>query len=323
MPPMAKAQTITIEDIKDRIAHNLSEYRIPEGSGEIGSVTLAKHAAVARSFRAHWTGFKLFFPGPTVVLKAAVHDGRYWVEGYISSAQPSWVLAFRNKPPAREAGRPRPDDELARPQEVETALAHRHGLIEAGILSSEELIRMEDLDDPLEAIDTFFNYTTFYVLKTLGEPWERFGYTADQSIGWDRGDTALAALPMDAAIDEGLRKSDIIWITPDNSPDGRAIPCWFVYKDGKAYVLSGERQQIIPNATRVRDAKVVARWKMRDARLTDFRAAVRPITAASPEEFAEVAILLLNKRQSVTGTPQENLERLKRECVILELTPRM
>jgi hypothetical protein len=161
------------------------------------------------------------------------------------------------------------------------------------------------------------------VVKTIGEQWQKFGYTADPSIGWDRGEQAAASIPIDAAIDEGLKKSDIIWITPDNSREGRAIPCWFVYKDGKAYVLSGERQQIIPDATRVRDTKVVTRWKMRDARLTEFRAAARPITAASPEEFTEIATLLLNKRQSVTGTPQENLDRLMRACVILELTPRV
>lgn len=320
---MGRAKTITIEDFKDRVARNLSEYRVPAGEGEIGALTIELRRPVARSFRAHWTGFKLFFTGSTMLLKTSLRDGKYWTEAYVSPTQPSWVLAFRDKPPDREAGRPRPDDELARPQEIETALGHRQRLIEAGIISPEELIRMEDLDNPLDAIDTFFNYTTFYILKTIDASWQQIGYTADPSVGWDRGELAAASIPIDSALDEGLKKSDIMWITPDTSRDGRAIPCWFVYKDGKAYVLSGERQQIIPDAAHVRDAQVVTRWKGRDALMTEFKAAVRPITAASREEFTEIANLLLNKRQSVTGSPKSNLERLMRECVILELTPRV
>lgn len=319
---MARARTTTIEDLKDRIARNLSDYRVSSGKGEVGAVTIELQRPVARAFRAHWTGFKLFFQRPTIVLKAALNDGRYWTEGYISNAQPSWVLAFRDKPPSREAG-PRPDDELAKPQEVQTALAHRKRLIDAGIISPEELIRMEDLDDPEDAIDTFFNYTTFYILKTIGAKWEQFGYTAGASIGWERSEQAAASIPIDAALDQGLKKSDIIWITPDTAPSGPAVPCWFVYKDGKAYVLSGERQQILPHAARIREARVVTRWKMRDARISEFTAAVKPITASAREEFTEIAQLLLNKRQSVVGTPDENLERWMRDCVILELTPRV
>lgn len=320
---MARTLQITIDDLKDQIARNLSESRVPPGKGEVGALTFSLERAVARTFRAHWTGFKLLYQGNTVVLKAAVHDGHYWTEGYISTSQPSWVLAFRDKPPKREKGAARPDDELAKPREVEIALAQRQQLIRAGIISEEELIRMEDFDSPIEAIDAFFNYTTFYILKTIGATWSHFGYIPDPSIGWERGEHAAASIPIDAALDEGLKKSDIMWITPDTARDRKPVPCWFVYKDGKAYVLSGERQQIIPGAARMREAKVVTRWKMRDARLTEFSATVRLITAANREEFTDIAQLLLAKRQSVKGTPDENLERWMRECVILELTPRL
>lgn len=321
---MARTPTVTIEEIKDRIARNLSEYRIGEGAGELGQVSIALKRPVTRTFRAHWTGFKLFYPEPTVVLEAVLHDGSFWAEGYISVARPSWVLAFRKQPPpARGTGKARPDDVWAHPQHVEAALAHRRRLIEAGVIREEELIRMEDYDDPIEAVDGFFNFTLFYVLKSIEAGWAQLGYSVDASIGWAKDEQTLASVPIDAAIEEGLKKSDILWITPNTARDGRAIACWFVYKDGKAYVLSGEKGQIIPDAERVRDAKVVTRWKMRDARLGEFDAAVRVITAEEPEDFREIAELLLAKRQSVTGSPEENVERWMRDCVILELTPRV
>ncbi|MGH2811921.1 MAG: hypothetical protein ACRDI1_04320 [Actinomycetota bacterium] len=314
---------VTIEEIKDRIAKNLSERRLQEGEGDLGTLSIARRRAVTRTFRAHWTGFKAFYPEEVVVLRADLKDGSFWAEGYISALRPSWVLSFRKTPAsARGSGGPRPDDKTAHPQNIEESLKMRRDWIESGLVEDEELIRMEDYDDPIEAVDAFFNYTTFYVLKSIDASWDQFGYRLDPSIAWERDEQRIAGVPVDAAIDQGLKRSDILWMTPNTAPD-RPIPCWFVYRDGKAYVLSGERQQIIPNAARVRDAHVVTRWKMRDAALVDFDAAVRLITANERQEFEDIAELLLNKRQSVTGTREENLERWLRECVILELTPRV
>lgn len=321
MPGMARTPTTTVEEIKERIAFNLSEHRVPAGPGRIGGVTIELRKAVTRTFRAHWTGFKILFPESILLLRAHLNDGRFWAEGYISRLRPSWVLAFRKDPPkVRGTGTARPDDVLAHPHAVEVAWSQRRRLVDAGVIPQEELIRMEDFDDPIEAVDEFFNYTSFYVLKAIDASWSDLGYSPDPSVGWDRDQEVVASLPMEAAIDESLKKSDILWITPEG--DSRPLPCWFVYRDGKAYVLSGERQQVIPRAARVRNAKVVTRWKGRDARMAEFDAYVRPITAADAGEFDELAEALLAKRQSVTGTPEENLERLRRECVILELTPR-
>lgn len=316
------ARTLTLEDLRQRIARRLSEYHVPKGEGELGTLKFAIIEDVARTFRAHWTGFKLFYPKPTLVLRAELADGSFWSEGYVSKSRPSWVLAFRLKPAAaRGTGGPRPDDKLALDQSVQASLGHRRRLIEEGIVADEELIRMEDFDDPLEAIDEFFNYTAWYVLKAVDAVWGQLGYVPDASIGWEEDEEKVASLPVEAAIQEALKKSDIIWVTPNTSRD--PIPCWFVERDGKIYVLSGERQQVIPEAGRVRGADVVARWKGRDAQLVDFSAAVRPITATSREEFEEFANLLIAKRQSVTGSTEEILDRWMRECVILELTPRV
>lgn len=313
---------VTFDQLKERISKRLSENRVSQGQGELGSVSIALARRATRTFRAHWTGFKIFYPNRTIILHAVLKDGRFWVEGYISPDQPSWILAFRDKPhPTRGSGGPRPDDQTAAPQSVEVNQENRQRWLERGVVTEEELIRMEDFDDPIDAVDGFFNYASLYVLKAVDASWSQLGYLADPSIEWDEQDFSTASLPIDEAIDQGLKKSDIIWLTPDTSP-GRPIPCWFVYtRDNRLFVLSGERQQIIPAAERVREVHVVTRWKGRDARLAEFDASVRPITARDPEEFKEVGELLINKRQSARGESDEILSRWMRECVILELIP--
>lgn len=318
----SRPQAAQWQEIKQRIARRLSDYRVARGDDQIGLVTFSFESGIARTFRAHWTGFKLFFPKTTMVLRADLTDGRFWTEGYVSLSQPSWILAFRKDPAkVRGSGGPRPDDKLTSAETVEVALGHRRQLLEAGLIRHEELIRMEDLEDPLDALDSFFNYTSFYVLKAIDATWSQFRYLPDASVGWGAKDEDLASFSAEAAIDESLRKSDILWLDPESG--GQPIPCWFVYRNGLVYVLSGERQQVIPGAARLRDVKVVTRWKGRDARMADFTAAVRPITAQAGEEFDEIAELLLAKRQSVTGSTEENIERWKRDCVILELSPRI
>lgn len=318
---MAKTKVLAHDELKDRVARNLSEHGVSQGPGELGQVTIFRRKGVTRTFRAHWTGFKVFYPEEILILRADLKSEFLWTEAYVSTGRPSWVLAFRQQPHAARgsSGRPRPDDELSSPQQVEIALGHRRKLIDAGLIPPEELIRMEDLDDPLDAIDAFFNYTSFYVLKAMKAQWTQLGFSADASVGWTDDEATAASHPTDAAVQEAFKKSDIIWIHPNTS--NRPIPCWFVLKDGKAYVLSGERQQIVPGAERVRNARVTARWKMRDASLAEFDAAVRVITARDPE-FDEIGELMVGKRQSVTGSVEENVARWKQECVILELTPR-
>lgn len=318
---MPRTKTVTLQELQDRVARNLSEHGVTQQAAELGQITIFRRRGVTRTFRAHWTGYKAFYPEEILVLRADLKSGLLWTEAYVSTRRPSWVLAFRQQPhPARgSSGRPRPDDELSSPQQVEIALAHRQKLIQAGVIPPEELIRMEDYDDPEEAVDGFFNYTSFYVLKAMKTDWTQLGFSPDPSVGWTEDENVAAAHPIGAAIEEAFRKSDIIWVHPNTSD--RPIPCWFVLKEGKAYVLSGERQQIIPRADRVRNARITARWKGRDASLAEFDAAVRVLTARDPE-FDEIGELMVGKRQSVTGSVEENVARWKRECVILELTPR-
>jgi len=321
---MATMQKVTTAQLKDQIAHRLSEYRVAQGEGATGTLEISIRPSVARTFKAHWTGFRLAYSQPTIVLLAWLHDGSFWSEAYISTAQPSYVLAFRKDPHKnRGTGAERPDDKFAAPQSIETAIAQRKVWIETGLVADEEIIRYEDFDDPSEAIDQFFNYTVFYCLKAVNAEWDAFGYVADPTVGWDSGEAAAAARPFEASVDEGLKRSDILWLSPDTAPD-KPVPCWFAYtKDKRLFVLSGEPQQIIPEAKSVRGAHVVTRRKGRDAKMGQFDASVRVITADNPEEFGQVAEILLAKRQSVVGTAEENIGRWMREGVILELTPQL
>jgi hypothetical protein len=309
-------------EVLSRIARRLSDYEVPKGPGELGTLSIARERNLTRTFKAHWTGFKLLFPKPTILLSAILSDGTFWSEGYISPQPPSWVLAFRRDPHKdRGSGGPRPDDKLGLEASIETSLAQRHKLIDSGQIPHEELIRMEDFDDPLEAVDEFFNYTAWYVLRAVDAEWDQLGYVPERSSGWGADEDRLATLPIGPAIEEGLKKSDIIWVTPDTS--NLSLPCWFVYRNGKIFVLSAEPQQIVPGARNVREAKVSLRWKGRDARLVDFDASVRVIGPENQAEFHEIGALLVAKRQSVSGTVEDIVARWMSAGVILELTPRL
>ena len=320
---MALRKVAGSNDVRLHVARNLAEYQVPKGPGELGTLSIALERNITRTFRAHWTGFKLVFPRPTILLSATLKDGTFWSEGYISPGQPpSWVLAFRRDPHKdRGSGGPRPDDKLGLEASIEISLAQRHKLIDSGQIPHEELIRMEDFDDPLEAVDEFFNYTAWYVLRAVEAEWDQLGYLPEPSAKWGTDEDRLATLPVAPAIEEGLKKSDIIWVTPDTS--NLSLPCWFVYRNGKIWVLSAEPQQIVPDARNVREAQVALRWKGRDARLIDFDASVRVIGPENRAEFEEIGALLVAKRQSVSGSVEDIIARWMSAGVILELTPRL
>ncbi|MGH2767993.1 MAG: DUF6789 family protein [Actinomycetota bacterium] len=175
------ASVVSVDQITELITRRLDEHGLSSGaSGEsrrAGRLTMALEQGASRAFRAHWTGFRLAFSGPSLVLRLEMEGGSFWSEGYLSSSQPSWVLAFRKEAPLiRGSGGPRPDDKLIDPQSLEVALGHRRKLVESGAVQAEELVRMEDFDNPLEAVDAFFNYSARYVLEAVDAAWSQIRY---------------------------------------------------------------------------------------------------------------------------------------------------
>jgi hypothetical protein len=323
MTTMLKTKKVTIQELKAQLANRIAEYGIANGVGSAGTVEISLAQGVTRTFRAHWTGFRLTYQRPTIVLKASLKDGSFWSEGYISPDQPSFVLIFRKKPhKSRGTGAERPDDKFAAAQSLETSRATTAARVEAGLVADEEIIRYEDFDDPFEAVDEFFNYTSFYGLRAVELDWSQFGFVTDESIRWEDQAIDAKAAPNLAKVEEGLKRSDIMWVSLDTDPGGKPIACWFLYtRDKRLLVLSGEPEQRLPFAAQAKRAHVITRWKGRDAPMVEFDATVRAITAADGDEFKDTAQLLVAKRQSVRGSAAETIESWMRDAVILELTP--
>jgi hypothetical protein len=131
---------------------------------------------------------------------------------------------------------------------------------------------------------------------------------------------ASASLPK--AIEDGLKRSDVIWVGVEANGRRKLIPSWFVYRNGKILVLSqrepGPEEQTVPGIPGASELVVVTRRKGRETALNEFHAAARVLHDA---EWEQAAKLLVDKRKSRAGEPPEWLARWRGSCDIAELTP--
>jgi hypothetical protein len=122
--------------------------------------------------------------------------------------------------------------------------------------------------------------------------------------------------------EEGLRKSDVIWVGTRVNGHQRTAPVWFAYKDGKIYLLSkrehGADEQSVPGVPEARELVVVTRRKGRDTSLQEFTAAQRVLEGS---EWETAAKLLVDRRRSRVGPPADSVGRWRGSCDIVELTP--
>jgi hypothetical protein len=132
--------------------------------------------------------------------------------------------------------------------------------------------------------------------------------------------TASAKLPKE--VEDGFRKSDVIWVGVDVNGVRKTVPAWFAYRNGKIYVLSkrepGPEEQTIPGLPNAPELVVITRRKARDTSLDEFPAAVRLLQGA---EWEEAAKILVDRRRSRVGPPEDSLKRWRGACDIAELTP--
>ena len=98
------------------------------------------------------------------------------------------------------------------------------------------------------------------------------------------------------------------------------MPVWYLYdqKADRIYVLSGERQQTLPGAEKMRECDVILRWKGRNASVAELPAQVKVIRGEDPE-WTDVADKIAEKRLNIPGAPEDTAQRWRDECVILEL----
>ncbi|MGZ5343896.1 MAG: hypothetical protein ACXWF5_04310 [Actinomycetota bacterium] len=131
-----------------------------------------------------------------------------------------------------------------------------------------------------------------------------------------------APAKLDRDTEDGLKKSDVIWIGTDRGGRRRTVPAWFAYKNGKILVVSqrepGPEEQTVPGVPGAQELVVVTRRKGRDTSLDEFTAAQRRLEGAEWEEAAKV---LVDRRRSRMGPPGDSLARWRGSCDIVELTP--
>ncbi|MCA1726790.1 MAG: hypothetical protein LC722_03780, partial [Actinobacteria bacterium] len=116
------------------------------------------------------------------------------------------------------------------------------------------------------------------------------------------------------------------WIGVIHEGRDVAAPSWFVYQQGKLYVLSDPDrragEQFVPGIPDSHEVVVITRReKGKDTALHRFMAAVRVIPSNSAE-FDQLAPILADRRRSRHGSPGESVAKWKSAgCVIGELTP--
>lgn len=245
---------------------------------------------VRRVVQVYWTPFQAEVPGASVGLHLEIpKPKRHWVEGYIAPKGVSWVFAFAERP------------------DGDYQLAYHH-----------------QLDTPEDAVESFFDIAAWYGLAATDLTWEDAVALVAPDAGWTDVHSVQASSgeEMDKAIQESLKKSTILWMRWTD-PEGvaRTMPVWFLLQGDKIYVLSGERQQTIPGAERLRSVDVILRWKGKNSQIADLPADVRVIGPDDPDWDA-VAEKIAEKRLNIPGAPEETARRWRDECVILELSLR-
>jgi hypothetical protein len=131
-----------------------------------------------------------------------------------------------------------------------------------------------------------------------------------------------AAQKLQKETEEGLRKSDVIWVGTRANSHRRMAPVWFAYKDGRIYVLSSRDpeldEQTVPGVPDAPELVVVTRRKGRDTSLQEFTAAQRVLEGP---EWENAARMLVDRRRSRVGPPADSLSRWRGKVDIVELTP--
>lgn len=144
----------------------------------------------------------------------------------------------------------------------------------------------------------------------------------DQVLGEIEVPVYVQATPpkLEKGIEDGLKKSDVIWVGSKVGGKLKTVPAWFAYKDGKILVLSqrepGPEEQTIPGAGTAKEFVVITRRKLRDTSLSELTASTRVLQG---DEWEQAAKLLVDRRRSRNGPPEQAMERWRRTCDILEL----
>ena len=287
MATVERTTSDRLTPIKEAVARAVAGRGLKEGSGGGATLRIELEDGVRRSILAYWTAFEANIPGESIGLHLEVAEPLVrWGEAYLSPDYRNWVFFF---------------SERASDNDI-------------------QLVHYADFATPSEALDAFFDKAAWYTLLPTDKSWDDVDYVVADDVGWSQATTEVEAGSIGPGVQESLKKSTIVWLRWKEDGVERTMPVWFVYdnKASKLYVLSGERQQTIPGAERLRECDVIFRWKGKNARIGEVPAQVRVIPHGA--EWDEIAEKVAEKRLNIPGLPEDTARRWRDECVLLEMS---
>jgi hypothetical protein len=281
-----------LASILNEVARAVGRHGIKQGdaAGSKAALRITLENDVKRVVQVYWTAFQANVPGDSIALHLEVAEPRvFWAEAYLSPSAVNWVFCFGERPT---------DGEI-------------------------QLSYYREYAATSDAIDGFFNLASWYVLTASDKTWDDVVYSVDDELGWDDTHLAKAGTTTSAAVQEALKKSTIMWLRWQHGGQTLQSPVWFVYdnKTSKIYVLSGEREQMLPGASEMREADVILRSKGKDIRIAEITANVR-LVSPSDDDWDALAQKVAEKRLNVPGLPEDLADRWRDTCDLLELTLR-
>jgi hypothetical protein len=277
--------------ILEAVARGIGRHGVKSGDpvGASGVLRVETERDVKRVVQVYWTPFQVALEGDCIALYLEVAEPHvHWTECYLSVDQVNWVLCFHE----------RPDGNI-------------------------ELSYYREYRDPIEAVDGFFALSSWYTLTATDKTWSDVVYQVGDGIDWSENLEVLAGASTNAAVQEALKKSTILWLRWRHDGIERTMPVWYLLdnKTGLIYVLSGERQQTLPGAESMRECDVILRQKGKNVQIAEIPASVRVVPLG--DEWDEIAEKIAEKRLNIPGLPEETAKRWRDECVILQIRVRV
>jgi hypothetical protein len=131
------------------------------------------------------------------------------------------------------------------------------------------------------------------------------------------GDPRVAA---EETFKKALNKGTIIWLAvPDKRGQIRNHPVWFVFDAGKVYVFSGPTEQEVPGLQTASQVEIIARSKDARSRVSRVPATIRRVPDTDPL-FDRIGQVGMGRRLNLPDG-ESALERWRKNCVLVELTP--
>ncbi|MEA2434188.1 MAG: hypothetical protein QOG54_1645 [Actinomycetota bacterium] len=287
---IAPASGRALQPIVDAVARAIGKEGLKEGpaQGAPAALRVVHEIDIERVVTVYWTPFQAVIPGDVVSLYLEVADPRpHWGEAYLSADSRNWIFFFAE----REDG-------------------------------DVQLLYYAEYATPNEAIRGFFDHAGWYVLTATDKSWDDVVYSVE-GLTWDETHKVVASAALGSGVTESLKKSTILWLRYETRTETVTMPVWYLYdqKVERLYVLSGERQQMLPEAERIRACDVILRWKGRNATVAELPATVRVITGED-SDWDEIADRVAEKRLNIPGLPEDTARRWRDECVILEIALR-